>query len=62
MAGGQDPERRWCVGGGGGGERKGEGGPYLTLHCHHRSDCCIMVGSDGRCFNASVIVRGKVAR
>ena len=53
---------RGCGGGGGGGERKGEGGLYLTLHCRHRNDCCIMMGSDERHLNASLIVRGKVVR
>ena len=49
-------------GGGGGKGEEGGGGLYLTLHCHHRNDCCIMMGSNERHFNASLIVRGKVVR
>ena len=39
------------VGGGGG----GGGGAimYLSLHCHHQNDLCIMVGSDVSHFNVS---------
>ena len=35
---------------------------YLSLHCHHRDDFCIKVGSDESLFNASLIVRDKVIR
>ena len=41
----------------GGGER---GGLYLTLHCHHRNDSCILMGSDESRFNVSLSGRGKV--
>ena len=27
---------------------------YLSLHCHHRNDSCIKMGSDERHFNVSV--------
>ena len=26
---------------------------YLSLHCHHQNDFCIMVGSDESLFNVS---------
>ena len=35
---------------------------YPSLHCHHRSDSCIKVGSDESHLNASLIVRDKVTR
>ena len=35
---------------------------YLSLHCHHQNDFCIMMGSDESHFNVSLIVRGKVTR
>ena len=35
---------------------------YLSLHCHHRNDICINVGSDESHFNVSLIVRDKVTR
>ena len=35
---------------------------YLSLHCHHQNDSCIKMGSDDSQFNASIIVRDKVAR
>ena len=35
---------------------------YLSPHCHHQTDFCIKVGSDESHFNASLIVRDKVAR
>ena len=35
---------------------------YLSLHCHHRNDFCIKMGSDESHFNVSLIVRDKVAR
>ena len=35
---------------------------YLSLHCHHRNDSCIKMGSDESHFNASLIVRDKVTR
>ena len=33
---------------------------YLSLHCHHQNDSCIKMGSKGRHFNVSLIVRNKV--
>ena len=42
---------------GGGGKREII---YLSLHCHHQNDFCIMVGSDESHFNVSLIVRDKV--
>ena len=35
---------------------------YLSLHCHHRNDSCIKMGSDGSHFNVSSIVSDKVTR
>ena len=35
---------------------------YLSLHCHHRNDFCIKVGSDESHFNVLFIVRDKVIR
>ena len=35
---------------------------YLSLHCHHQNDSCIMMGCDVSRFNVSFIVRGKVTR
>ena len=32
---------------------------YLSLHCHHRNDFCIKMGSDESHFNVSLNVRGK---
>ena len=29
----------------------------LSLHCHHRNDSCIKMGSDESHFNVSLIVR-----
>ena len=40
-------------GGGGGLEVWGGEGDYLSLHCHHRIDSCIKVGSDVSHFNVS---------
>ena len=40
-------------GGGGGGEAEREI-INLSLHCHHRSDSCIKMGSDESHFNVSV--------
>ena len=34
---------------------------YVLLHCHHRNDFCIKVGSDESHFNVSLIVRDKVS-
>ena len=34
----------------------------LSLHCHHRNDFCIKMGSDESHFNVSLIVRDKVTR
>ena len=44
----------------GGGRGEGEI-IYLSLHCHHRNDTCIKMGSDESHFNVSLIVRDKVA-
>ena len=44
-------------GGGGRGRER-----YLSLHCHHQNDSCIMVGSDESHFNVSLIVRDKVTK
>ena len=33
---------------------------YLSLHCRHRNDFCIKMGSDESHFNVSLIVRDKV--
>ena len=35
---------------------------YLSLHCHHQNDSCIMMGSDESHFNVSLIVRDKVTK
>ena len=35
---------------------------YLSLHCHHRNDFCIKMGSDENHFNVSVENDGKVTR
>ena len=35
---------------------------YLSLHCHHQNDFCIMVGSDESHFNVLLTVRNKVSR
>ena len=35
---------------------------HLSLHCHHRNDYCIKMGSDESHFNVSLIVRDKVTR
>ena len=35
---------------------------YLSLHCHHRNDSCIKMGSNESHFNVSLIVRDKVTR
>ena len=48
------------LGGGGGGMEVGEEGDYnlyVSLHCHHRNDSCIEMGSDESHFNVSLIVR-----
>ena len=34
----------------------------ISLHCHHRNDSCIKMGSDESHFNVSLIVRDKVTR
>ena len=41
---------------------KRDGLLYLSLHCHHRNDSCIKMGSDESHFNVSLIVRNKVTR
>ena len=35
---------------------------YLSLHCHHRNDSYIKVGSDESHFNVLLIVRDKFTR
>ena len=35
---------------------------YLSLHCHHQNDSCIMMGGEKSHFNVSLIVRDKVTR
>ena len=47
-----------------GGMEVGGGGEiiYISLHCHHRNDFCIKVGSDESHFNVSLIVMDKVTR
>ena len=35
---------------------------YLSLHCHHQDDFCIVMGSDESHFNVSSIVRDKATR
>ena len=35
---------------------------YLSVHCHHRNDSCIKMGSDESHFYVSLIVRDKVTR
>ena len=35
---------------------------YLSLHCHHRNDFCIKMGSEESHFNVPLIVRDKVRR
>ena len=53
-----------CVCGGGGGGVVWRYGKreiiYLSLHCHHQNDICIMMGNDKSHFNVSLIVRGNV--
>ena len=39
-----------------------EVGIYLSLHCHHRNDSCIKMGSEEIHLNAPLIVRDKVTR
>ena len=34
----------------------------LSLHCHHRNDFCIKMGSDESHFNVSLTVKSKVTR
>ena len=46
----------------GGMEVGGEGDLYLSLHCHHKNDSCIKMGSDESHFNVSLTVRDKVTR
>ena len=45
-------------GGGGGGSEI----IYLSLHCHHQNDFCIMMGNYESHFNVSLTVRDKVRR
>ena len=49
-----------------GGMEVGGGGKmemiYPLLHCHHRNDSCIEMGSGESHFSVSVIVRDKVTR
>ena len=35
---------------------------YLSLHCHHQNDSCILMGSDESQFNASLTARDKDTR
>ena len=35
---------------------------YLSLHCHHRIDSCIKMGSDESYFNISLILRDRATR
>ena len=35
---------------------------YLMLHCHHRNDSCVEIGSDESRFSVSLTVRDKVTR
>ena len=35
---------------------------YLSLHCHHKIDSCIKMGSNESHFNVSLIVRDGVTR
>ena len=35
---------------------------YLSLHCHHRNDSSIKMGSDESHFNVLLTVRDKVTR
>ena len=35
---------------------------YLSLHCHHRNDSFIKMGSDESHFNVALILRDKVTR
>ena len=53
----RDGEKGERVYGGG-----GRGRLYLSLHCHHKNDSCIKVGSDESHFNVSLIVRDKVTK
>ena len=46
----------------GGGERGRSYRAYLSLHCLHQNDPCVMVGSDENDFNVSLLVRDKVTR
>ena len=34
----------------------------ISLHCHHRNDSCIRMGSDESHFNVSLIVRDRITR
>ena len=34
----------------------------LSLHCHHRNDFCIKMGSDESHFNVPLAMRDKVTR
>ena len=35
---------------------------YLSLHCHHKNDSCIKMGSGESHLNVSLIERDKVTR
>ena len=35
---------------------------YLSLHCHHQSDCCLKMDSNVSHFNVSLIVRDNLTR
>ena len=43
------------------GGREGDHIP-IAIHCHHRNDFCIKMGSDESHFTVSLIVRDKVTR
>ena len=40
----------------------GEGDYILSLHCHHKNDSCVKIGSDESHFNVSLTARDKVTR
>ena len=50
----------------GGGRERGREGEreimYLSLHCQHKNDSCIKMGSDESHCNIALIVRDKVTR
>ena len=40
----------------------GRGRLYVTLHCHHRNDSCMKMGSDESSFNVLLIARDKITK